>query len=237
MTNPKHDAIADLERIKNFLGSTIVLRGYGQDEYDACCRTLKYLESLRSGQHEGGDDVHACACKFVGDTCIDICAYHQDLEKQNLNLTSRLEDFGAELAKLHNEKLGYKATPPQGELPNKYNQTFDSPRFIFKSREDSELVEIQEVKIKDGKKLFRFVCEIDWTDEELFRTALLSHSPGIEEMLEDLPPHADFVYIFKRHEGEYAVGIGTLDNVNIDAAQYGSGPTPAAAIQAAMKGE
>lgn len=44
--NPVKEALADLERVKEFLGATIVVRGYGQEQYDAVCRTLKMLEAL-----------------------------------------------------------------------------------------------------------------------------------------------------------------------------------------------
>lgn len=140
MTTPKHDAIEALEKIA-------CDGGLPREVFDPQKFALDALQSLRSGQHEGGDDVHACACKFVGDTCIDICAYHQDLEKQNLNLTSRLEDFGAELAKLHNEKLGYKATPPQGEATDR-----QGPEYLTEFNDSAELASIMEKLEEDHYK-------------------------------------------------------------------------------------
>jgi len=70
--------------------------------------------------------------------------------------------------------------PPQtvsGDLPNKYNYNFNTPRFTFKqSDDDSDELEISEHWTdKNGRKLKRFVCNICWTDEELFRAALTRH--------------------------------------------------------------
>lgn len=39
------EAKDDLEKVKTFLGSIIVMRGYGQDEYDGVLRTLKLLDA------------------------------------------------------------------------------------------------------------------------------------------------------------------------------------------------
>lgn len=46
MTKP-HGEIEMLEKVKAFLGGIVIMRGYGQEEYDIVCNLLRDLEATK----------------------------------------------------------------------------------------------------------------------------------------------------------------------------------------------
>lgn len=62
------------------------------------------------------EEKHPCACVFQDEECIDICCYHQDLEKNYKMACEKINSMAIELGRLHNEKLGYKNCTQCGVL-------------------------------------------------------------------------------------------------------------------------
>ena len=50
----------------------------------------------------GGNVTNGCSCKFVNDEPVEICAYHDKMEKENKRLYEVIERLNAEIAHKNN---------------------------------------------------------------------------------------------------------------------------------------
>lgn len=104
----------DLLWMKQLIEDRTEKMDFDQTELDNAYERLSYLINLSplpeltpSGELNTS---HGCKCTFTDNICVDICAYHQDLENTNKAHEKKIDELIQKLAEYHNTSIGY--TPP-----------------------------------------------------------------------------------------------------------------------------